>query len=79
MRVCLPMQQLACTPSVWPCCHSHPRTLLACMLLHLLPQAMVVAKVVEEAHEGEIVSLAYNKTRKEIYSAADGDKVIKVH
>ena len=37
-----------------------------------------VVKVITEAHEGEIVSLAYNKTRREIFSAADGDKVIKV-
>lgn len=40
--------------------------------------AMEVVKVISEAHEAAIVSLAYNKTRKEIYSAADGDKVIKV-
>ncbi|KAF5833397.1 WD40-repeat-containing domain protein, partial [Dunaliella salina] len=37
-----------------------------------------VVKVIEEAHESEIVSLAYNRVRKEIYSCADGDKVIKV-
>lgn len=40
--------------------------------------AMEVVKVIEEAHESEIVSLAYNRVRKEIYSCADGDKVIKV-
>lgn len=40
--------------------------------------AMEIAKVIDEAHEGEIVSLAYNKARREIYSSADGDKVIKV-
>ena len=34
--------------------------------------------MIEEAHESEIVSLAYNRVRKEIYSCADGDKVIKV-
>lgn len=39
---------------------------------------MVLSKVIEEAHEDEIVCLAYNQLRKEIYSAADGDKVIKV-
>lgn len=39
---------------------------------------MVVTRVIEEAHEGEIVSIAYNSARREIYSAADGDKVIKV-
>ncbi|KAL6755154.1 WD40-repeat-containing domain protein, partial [Haematococcus lacustris] len=41
-------------------------------------QAMEVTRVIEEAHEGEIVSLTYNRARKEIYSSADGDKVIKV-
>ncbi len=40
--------------------------------------AMEVVKVIEEAHEGTIVSLAFNKSRREIFSAADGDKVIKV-
>ncbi|KAJ9523676.1 hypothetical protein QJQ45_020098 [Haematococcus lacustris] len=40
--------------------------------------AMEVTRVIEEAHEGEIVSLTYNRARKEIYSSADGDKVIKV-
>ncbi len=39
--------------------------------------AMEVVRVIEEAHEGAIVSLAYNKARREIYSAADGDKTIK--
>lgn len=39
---------------------------------------MEVIKVIEEAHESQITSLAYNKIRKEIYSSADGDKVIKV-
>jgi hypothetical protein len=40
---------------------------------------MVVARVVEEAHDtGELSSIAYNMQRKEIYSSADGDKVIKV-
>ena len=39
---------------------------------------MEVVKVISEAHEGAIVSLAYNKTRREIYSSADGDKIIKV-
>ncbi|GAX81669.1 hypothetical protein CEUSTIGMA_g9097.t1 [Chlamydomonas eustigma] len=39
--------------------------------------AMEVVRVIEEAHEGPIVSLAYNKARREIYSAADGDKLIK--
>jgi hypothetical protein len=37
-----------------------------------------VVRVINEAHEGAIVSLAYNKLRREIYSSADGDKVIKV-
>jgi hypothetical protein len=51
----------------------------ASSLTHTLnTQAMVVSKVIEEAHEGEIVSLALNALRKEIYSAADGDKTIKV-
>ena len=40
--------------------------------------AMEIVKVIGEAHEGAIVALAYNKIRREIYSAADGDKVIKV-
>lgn len=40
--------------------------------------AQEVVKVIEEAHESEIVCLAYNRVRKEIYSCADGDKVIKV-
>ena len=40
--------------------------------------AMEIVKVIGEAHEGAIVALAYNKNRREIYSAADGDKVIKV-
>ncbi|GFH06087.1 WD_REPEATS_REGION domain-containing protein [Haematococcus lacustris] len=44
----------------------------------LPPHAMEVTRVIEEAHEGEIVSLTYNRARKEIYSSADGDKVIKV-
>jgi len=39
---------------------------------------MEVVRVIDEAHESEIVSLAYNRIRREIYSAADGDKVIKV-
>jgi hypothetical protein len=39
---------------------------------------MEVCRVIEEAHEGEIVSLTYNRARKEVYSAADGDKIIKV-
>ncbi len=38
---------------------------------------MEIVKVIEEAHEGEIVSLAYNKARKEIFSSAEGEKVIK--
>jgi hypothetical protein len=40
--------------------------------------AMEVVKVIEEAHESTITSIAFNKVRKEIFSAADGDKVIKV-
>lgn len=40
--------------------------------------AMEIVTVIDEAHEGEIVSLAYCKARREIFSAADGDKVIKV-
>ena len=39
---------------------------------------MEVVRVINEAHESDIVCLAYNKARKEIYSSADGDKVIKV-
>ena len=41
--------------------------------------AMEIQKVVEEVHEGEITSIAYNKFRKEIYTSADGDKLIKVY
>lgn len=41
-------------------------------------QAMEVVKVVEETHESEIVSITYNKARREIFTSADGDKVIKV-
>lgn len=37
-----------------------------------------MVKVISDAHEGPIVSLAYNKLRREIYSSADGDKTIKV-
>ena len=40
--------------------------------------AMEVVKVIEEAHESEITSITYNRTRREIFSAADGDKVIRV-
>ena len=40
--------------------------------------AMEITKIIGEAHEGAIVALAYNRIRREIYSAADGDKVIKV-
>jgi hypothetical protein len=40
--------------------------------------AMEVVRVIDEAHEGPIVSLAYNKARREIYSVADGDRLIKV-
>mmetsp|Transcript_33374 Transcript_33374/g.84557 ORF Transcript_33374/g.84557 Transcript_33374/m.84557 type:complete len:866 (-) Transcript_33374:212-2809(-) len=40
--------------------------------------AMEIVRVVEQAHESEIVSLAYNRARKEIYSCADGDRTIKV-
>lgn len=40
--------------------------------------AMEVVRVIEEAHESEIVGLTYNRARKEIYSCADGDKTIKV-
>lgn len=40
--------------------------------------AMEIVKVIEEAHESSITAIAYNKVRKEIYSSADGDKVIKV-
>lgn len=40
--------------------------------------AMEIVKVIEEAHESTITSIAFNKIRKEIYSSADGDKVIKV-
>lgn len=39
---------------------------------------MVTTRVIEETHEGEVVSIAYNKQRREIYTAADGDKIIKV-
>ena len=38
---------------------------------------MEVKKVIEEAHESEIVSIAYNRARREIFTSADGDKVIK--
>jgi hypothetical protein len=40
--------------------------------------AMEIIKVVPEAHDSPISSIAYNKTLKELYSSADGDKVIKV-
>eukprot|EP00798_Chlamydomonas_sp_ICE-L_P013183 gene13183-30648_t len=38
---------------------------------------MEVVRVVEEAHDSEIISIAYNKARREIYTSAEGDKVIK--
>ncbi|KAG2444756.1 hypothetical protein HXX76_001500 [Chlamydomonas incerta] len=40
--------------------------------------AMEVVKVVDEAHESPISSIAYNRVLKELYSSADGDKVIRV-
>ncbi|MEW5312499.1 MAG: hypothetical protein WDW38_004130 [Sanguina aurantia] len=40
--------------------------------------AMEVTRVIEEAHETEINSLAYNIARREIYSAAQNEKCIKV-
>eukprot|EP00201_Polytomella_parva_P021851 CAMPEP_0175043714 /NCGR_PEP_ID=MMETSP0052_2-20121109/3361_1 /TAXON_ID=51329 ORGANISM="Polytomella parva, Strain SAG 63-3" /NCGR_SAMPLE_ID=MMETSP0052_2 /ASSEMBLY_ACC=CAM_ASM_000194 /LENGTH=378 /DNA_ID=CAMNT_0016306845 /DNA_START=48 /DNA_END=1181 /DNA_ORIENTATION=- len=40
--------------------------------------AMEVVKVIDEAHEAPITSLAFNPTRREIYSAADGDKIIRI-
>lgn len=39
--------------------------------------AMEVIKVVDEAHESPISSIAYNRVLKELYSSADGDKVIR--
>ncbi|EFJ43514.1 hypothetical protein VOLCADRAFT_119046 [Volvox carteri f. nagariensis] len=40
--------------------------------------AMEIIKVVEEAHESPVSSIAYNRVLKELYSSADGDKVIRV-
>ena len=39
---------------------------------------MEVFRVIEEAHESDIISIAYNKARREIFTSAEGDKVIKV-
>lgn len=40
--------------------------------------AMEVMRSMEEAHEAPISSVAYNRVLKELYSSADGDKVIRV-
>lgn len=39
---------------------------------------MEIVRVVEEVHEGEVTCIAYNKFRKEVYTSADGEKLIKV-
>ena len=40
--------------------------------------AMEVIQVIGGAHEDSIVSLAYNRVKREVYSVAEGDKAIKV-
>lgn len=40
--------------------------------------AMEIIRVIANAHEDSITSIAYNRVKREIYTAAEGDKAIKV-
>lgn len=40
--------------------------------------AMEVVQVIANAHEDSITSIAYNRVKREVFSAAEGDKAIKV-
>jgi hypothetical protein len=39
---------------------------------------MQIVQVINNAHEDSIVAIAYDGQRKEIYTASEGDRVIKV-
>ncbi len=39
--------------------------------------AMAVLRVMENVHEEPVVCVSYDRVRKEIYSVAEGDRIIK--
>jgi hypothetical protein len=39
---------------------------------------MQIVQVINNAHEDSVVAIAYDSQRKEIYTASEGDRLIKV-